>query len=585
MEGPSLTDLYAQHVSSAGSAATATAEDTAAGSAETAAGAAAGEGEAAVQANVEMSTPPTVYQCAITTTTDRGISGGGGGRTILAGERFVVSAAALSSTGEIMLRVGDEWVPEITEAGDPVMVAVEGDQPQAAAAAAANETSPIAAAAELEDSAAAWLSATDQLRPEPPQPRAWPAAPESAASSVTHTATPEKTEPAGRPPTERTPVDFRRGWFDTSDPSTAEAEAAVATTLIEFYRDHEPQFATAEKAARIIKSYKKKAAKRNDGTDWRDLLWGAYNDVGEGAAKDPRLYCVHRQAAATIQLRMRLRRRARATAAQKEGQAATQIQAKYRANTSRMAYFARLDAQNRAGANTRVPRVACTQKMWNQLHVEARKAAAVLGWNEVAWDEGVCPSKHWLDLLPEERVAAVFLGFEQRSWDLLGFEDAAIGALSGTSWTPAPPVSCLLTGVPVWRPGERRRGQPAGGAGRVEAGCRRVHRGNPRSGEGGQRPEPVRTDTGAAQAHGDRWALLSRDCRAPPPAAHDQKRPGGSTGQCLLEAARDPDQTEEDAGAAQDAPEPVQIVRCEADTAGGCGSEQYFRGNGQGGGH
>eukprot|EP01051_Picozoa_sp_SAG22_P012097 SAG22_NODE_1229_length_5081_cov_2.651947_2_plen_336_part_00 len=25
------------------------------------------------------------------------------------------------------------------------------------------------------------------------------------------------------------------------------------------------------------------------------------------------------------------------------------------------------------------------------------------------------------------------------------------------SWTPAPPVSCLLTGVPAWRPGERRR--------------------------------------------------------------------------------------------------------------------------------
>lgn len=180
--------------------------------------------------------------------------------------------------------------------------------------------------------------------------------------------------------------------------------------------------------AKIIKSYKKKAQKKRDGTDWRDLLWGAYQNIGQGTAKDPRQYCVQRQATAVIQLRVRLRKRERARAVAGQGRAATRIQAHYRANTSRMAYLARRDAQDRGlGSNARVARVACTQKMWHQLGFESRSAASVLGWNEVAWDEGVCPSKHWLDLAPEERKAAVFLGFEQRSWDMLGFEDTVIG--------------------------------------------------------------------------------------------------------------------------------------------------------------
>jgi hypothetical protein len=92
-----------------------------------------------------------------------------------------------------------------------------------------------------------------------------------------------------------------------------------------------------------------------------------------------------------------------------------------------MAYMARQDAKHRAAIRGRVSRVACTQKLWNQLSPEARKAAQSLGWREKDWDDGVCPTKYWSELFRAERVAATFLGFEQQSWDLLGFEDAVVG--------------------------------------------------------------------------------------------------------------------------------------------------------------
>eukprot|EP01051_Picozoa_sp_SAG22_P014894 SAG22_NODE_1870_length_3401_cov_5.551484_2_plen_333_part_00 len=62
-------------------------------------------------------------------------------------------------------------------------------------------------------------------------------------------------------------------------------------------------------------------------------------------------------------------------------------------------------------------------------------------------------NRHWL--LGYSRRAA---RRTRRGW----WRPAAVRCPGLPSWTPAPPVSCLLTGVPAWRPAERRGGRARG---------------------------------------------------------------------------------------------------------------------------
>jgi hypothetical protein len=57
--------------------------------------------------------------------------------------------------------------------------------------------------------------------------------------------------------------------------------------LIEFYREHEPDFANQQKANRILRAYRKKASKTNQAAQWRELM---YRSIATQRGEDPRDY-------------------------------------------------------------------------------------------------------------------------------------------------------------------------------------------------------------------------------------------------------------------------------------------------------
>lgn len=66
-----------------------------------------------------------------------------------------------------------------------------------------------------------------------------------------------------------------------------EPELDDVAVLIEFYQEHEPNFANQQKVNRILRAYRKKASKANQTAQWRELM---YSSIATQRGEDPRDY-------------------------------------------------------------------------------------------------------------------------------------------------------------------------------------------------------------------------------------------------------------------------------------------------------
>lgn len=84
---------------------------------------------------------------------------------------------------------------------------------------------------------------------------------------------------------------------------------------------------------------------------------------------------------------------------------------------------------DRAMAATVTPPAVGKDKAWAQMSQSEAAAAAVLGYDELTWDQGevseVC-LKHWVTLQPHEIRAAEELGYTRGEWDAELPEPAAV---------------------------------------------------------------------------------------------------------------------------------------------------------------